>query len=57
MIISDMSGKKRGREEEAKEIKNRWLKITIEDPFLPKIFLPQPWHGDEAGKLVRRLAS
>lgn len=37
-------------------IKNRWLKIVFGDPFLPKIFLPKPWYGDKAEKLVRGLA-
>lgn len=35
--------------------KAKWLKIMIEDPFLPKTFLPIPWYADEAKKLVRGL--
>ena len=38
-------------------IRNSWLRIVIEDPFLPKIFLPRPWHGDKARKLIRELAN
>lgn len=37
-------------------IKAKWLKIIIDDPFLPKIFLTKPWYGDQAEKLVKRLA-
>lgn len=34
-------------------IRNKWLKILVDDPFLPKIFLPKPWYGDEAERLVK----
>lgn len=44
------------REEEMRNVRAKWLKINITDPFLPKIFLPKPWHGDKAEKLVRGLA-
>lgn len=37
-------------------IRNSWLQIVIKDPFLPKIFLPKPWYGNKAEKLVRGLA-
>lgn len=36
-------------------VKNKWLMIAAQDPFLPKMLLPKPWYGDEAGKLVRGL--
>jgi len=36
-------------------IRNSWLRIVVEDPFLPKAFLPIPWYGDKAEKLVRGL--
>lgn len=36
-------------------IRSNWLKIVLDDPFLPKIFLPKPWYGEIAKKLVRRL--
>lgn len=38
-----------------KTVKNKWLKIVIEDPFLPKILLPKPWYGEVAKELVRGL--
>jgi phenylacetic acid degradation operon negative regulatory protein len=38
-----------------KNVKNSWLRIIKEDPFLPKTFLPKPWYGDEAEKLVKGL--
>lgn len=39
-----------------KNVKAEWLKIVIDDPFLPKTFLPTPWYRNEAEKLVRGLA-
>lgn len=33
-------------------IKTEWLRIVINDPFLPKEFLPKPWYGHEAEKFV-----
>lgn len=36
-------------------IRNSWLKIVLEDPFLPRTFLPKPWYGDKAEKLVKKL--
>lgn len=38
------------------KIRNKWLSVVICDPFLPKILLPQPWWGHEAGRLVKGLA-
>lgn len=35
------------------DIKNNWLRIIVEDPFLPRMFLPKPWYGDEAEKLAQ----
>lgn len=40
---------------ETKNIKAEWLKTVVNDPFLPKVFLPKPWYGGEAEKLVRGL--
>ena len=37
------------------DIRNSWLKIVIDDAFLPKTFLPKPWYGEKAKKLVRGL--
>lgn len=34
-------------------VRGKWLAIAVQDPFLPKIFLPKPWYGDEARKLVK----
>lgn len=39
------------------DVKNRWLRTIINDPFLPKEFLPKPWWGNEAEKLVKNLAT
>ncbi|KKQ36885.1 MAG: Transcriptional regulator, PaaX family [Candidatus Levybacteria bacterium GW2011_GWB1_37_8] len=36
-------------------IRTKWLRTIVMDPFLPKMFLPKPWYGDEAEKLVRGL--
>ena len=35
------------------DIKNYWLRIVLEDPFLPRSLLPKPWYGYEAEKLVK----
>lgn len=43
-------------EKNIRTVKNKWLMIAAEDPFLPKILLPKPWYGAEAQKLVRGLA-
>lgn len=43
------------KEEEMRKIKDEWLRIIINDSFLPKQFLPKPWYGDEAEKFVRGL--
>jgi len=36
-------------------IRDNWLRIAAQDPFLPKTFLPTPWYGEKAKKLVRGL--
>lgn len=59
--INDRVKKSDGQKEEKMRnvmacIRAKWLKIIINDPFLPKIFLPRPWYGDKAEKLVRGLA-
>lgn len=36
-------------------IRTKWLRAVVKDPFLPKILLPKPWYGDEAERLVRGL--
>lgn len=38
-----------------RRVKNKWLTIVVDDPFLPKTFLPKPWYGEIARKLVREL--
>lgn len=48
---SDIQGR-----EKIRQIRNDWLGIVAGDPFLPKMFLPKPWYGDEAEKLVKTLA-
>lgn len=36
-------------------VRAKWLKIVISDPFLPKMFLPKPWYGEKAEKVVKGL--
>lgn len=42
-------------DESIRAVRNKWLMIVAQDPFLPKILLPKPWYGESAGKLVRGL--
>jgi phenylacetic acid degradation operon negative regulatory protein len=50
--VKKSDGKK---EEEMRKVRAKWLMIVIIDPFLPKMFLPEPCYGDKAEKSVRRL--
>lgn len=49
------SGAKENMQKTCANIRNNWLKIVIDDPFLPKMFLPKPWYGEIAKKLVKEL--
>ena len=40
---------------EAREIKERYLKILISDPFLPLALLPKNYSRDQAGELIKKL--
>lgn len=37
------------------ELKQKYLKTLIYDPFLPKELLPSDWKGDEVKKLIKKL--
>ena len=38
-----------------RNIRSEWLRIVSDDPFLPRVFLPKPWWGGEASRLIRGL--
>ena len=39
-----------------REIKEKYLTILLEDPFLPKELLPSDWAGEEVKKIIRSLS-
>ena len=45
------------KEKNVRTVKNKWLMIVAQDPFLPKMLLPKPWYGEKAEKLARELAA
>lgn len=38
-------------------IRQRYLKVLLNDPFLPRSLLPVDWYGNEAKRLVKQLPS
>lgn len=40
----------------AKDVSEKFFELMLNDPFLPRELLPDPWYGDEARQLVRNLA-
>lgn len=39
----------------ARELRDKYLRVVLQDPFLPKELLPSAWLGDEAKRLAKRL--
>ena len=44
------------REAGTKDFSVRFFELMLDDPFLPREILPDPWYGDEARRLMRNIA-
>ena len=45
----------KGMEESKRRIRENYLRLIIQDPFLPKELLPNPWWEIEARRLIKQL--
>ena len=49
-----ISGRTKQLNNKVREIKERYAKILLSDPFLPKELLPKNYSRDQAGRLINK---
>lgn len=44
---------KKGKKDDLPKLKDKWLELTLKDPFFPKELLPKPWFRENIGKILK----